>query len=228
MKELNDILAQIKSLANPANVEGMKRFGVKVGECYGVSMPQLRAMAKPYKNSTPLAKALWKKGWHETKILATLVANHKDFDEAAMNEWTQEFDSWDICDQACFNLFRYLPFALRKIGEYAADEREFVRRTAFSLIAGLAIGNKTLDDKTFLPHLKLVEKHAADERNFVRKAVNWALRQIGKRNMALREKALALSEKLAASDDKTARWIGKDALRELQSEKIAARIKMLS
>ena len=142
-----------------------------------------------------------------------------------MDAWVAEFDSWDLCDQVCGSLFHRTPFAEAKIRQWAKDEREFVRRAAFALMAMYAVHAKQIPDERFLDFLALIERHASDPRNFVKKAVNWALRQIGKRSMALHKPALALAEKLAASPDRSARWIGKDAAKELSDPTQIARIK---
>ena len=205
----------------------MARFGIRVTEknAFGISVVQLRKIAKSYHKNQPLAEALWKTGWHEARIIASMVADKDKFTPKLMDKWVQDLDSWDTCDQCCVNIFRELSYAYDKIYEYAPSEEEFVRRTAFSLIATLAVGDKTQSDNVFIDLLKLIEQYASDERNFVRKAVNWALRGIGKRNRGLYPKALKLAEKLSQSENKTARWVGKDACRELANPKIIARIK---
>ncbi len=227
MKEIAEILAEFEKLRNSKNIAGMARFGIQVtnDNAFGISVVTLRKIAKRYKKNQPLAEALWNSGWHEARILATMVADKTRFTPDLMDQWVKDFDSWDTCDQCCTNIFRELPYAYNKIYEYALSEEEFVRRTAFSLIATLAVGDKNQPDKTFTDLLKLIEQYATDERNFVRKAVNWALRGIGKRNRSLYPKALKLAEKLAQAENKTARWIGKDAYRELLQPKIIARIK---
>ena len=161
---------------------------------------------------------------HEARILAALVDDPKLVTRKQMDAWAAEFNSWDLCDQACMKLFAKTPHAAEMIAKWARDEREFVRRAAFATIAGYAVSAKDAADEEFLPFLALIETHATDSRNFVKKAVNWALRQIGKRSMALHRPALALAKKLAASDDKTARWIGKDAVKELTDPKTLERL----
>ncbi|MDR0295390.1 MAG: DNA alkylation repair protein [Prevotellaceae bacterium] len=227
MKEIDDILSKFEQMRNNKNIVGMARFGIRVTEkdAFGVSVVLLRKMAKAYKKNQPLAEALWKTGWHEAQLIASMIADKHKFTPKLMDKWVKDFDSWDTCDQCCVNIFRELPYAYDKIYEYAPSEEEFVRRTAFSLIATLAVGDKIQIDKIFIDLLKLIEQYATDERNFVRKAVNWALRGIGKRNLNLHLKALKLAERLSQSADKTARWIGKDAYRELTNSKIIGRIK---
>jgi 3-methyladenine DNA glycosylase AlkD len=222
-----EILRTFETLRNLHNIEGMARFGIKITPeiGFGISVTTLRKMAKPYGKNQPLADILWRTGFHEARMFATLLADKEKFTKRTMDAWVRDFYSWDICDGACFNIFRYLPWAYEKVWEYAASDEEFVRRTAFSLIAGLAVGDKKTADKAFEPFLPLIEKHATDERNFVRKAVNWALRGIGKRSKALHPKAVKLAEKLSGASHKTARWIGKDAYKELTNPKTIARIK---
>ena len=174
-----------------------------------------------------LAEALWASGRHEARLLAALIDDPKQVTPAQMDAWVADFDSWDLCDQACSKLFSRTPFVDAKIAKWAQDQREFVRRAGFALLAAHTVHGKTLPNKTFLAYLPLIERHATDERNFVRKAVNWALRQIGKRNSTLHAPALALARRLSESENKTARWIGKDAVKELtdpvQLARIAAR-----
>ncbi len=222
---LPNILSEFALLRNSKNIEGMKRFGIVADKAFGIPTPTLRNMAKKYKGDHELAIALWNSGYHEARRLAALVADPKQTTSELMDAWVQEFYSWDICDSACFDLFRKLPLAYSKIEIYADDEREFVKRTAFSLMAGLAINDKKTPDTQFEPYFNLIIQASTDERNFVKKAVNWALRQIGKRSLHLHKQALDIAKQLAQSDNKTARWIGMDAARELSSEKIIQRIK---
>jgi len=211
----------METLRDTKNVAGMERYGIITqGKAFGIPAPELNKMAKTYKNNQPLAEELWNTGYHEARRLATLISDKKQFSSELMDKWTLEFYSWDICDSACFHTFRYLPFADEKIFEYAVSEAEFVRRTAFSLIAGLAVNAKKAPDEQFLNYLPLIERYSYDNRNFVRKAVNWALRQIGKKNKNLLPPALELAEKLSASPDKTTAWIGRDAARELSKKNI--------
>jgi Predicted DNA alkylation repair enzyme len=219
-----DILKELFSLSQPQRVQGMLRFGIR-GKVIGVSVVELRAMAKHIDKNTPLAMGIWNEQYREARILATMIADKNDFSAEQMDFMTKDFDSWDITDQACFNLFRHLPFYNEKIFEYVKSDEEFVRRTAFSLIAGLAVGNKKMADTELLNYLPLIKEYSFDERNFVWKAVNWALRQIGKRNKNLYPYSVRVAKELSLSQDKTAIKIGKDALRELSDEKVIARIK---
>lgn len=225
MAELDEILMWMQENAQTKNVEGMARFGINSSSALGLSMPMLRAKAKQYRKRHDLAEELWRTGIHEARLMASLVDDPAAVTREQMDRWVGEFDSWDVCDQCCINLFRLTPFAHSAITGYAADEREFVRRTAFVLIATLAVHDKKTEDKVFGKYLRLVEKYSFDDRNFVRKAVNWTLRQVGKRSLGLNPEAVASAERLAASDLPSARWIGKDALRELTSPKTIQYIK---
>lgn len=218
------ILVELKALGSEENRAGMARFGINTERAYGVSIANLRPLARRLKRDHALAAALWKTGVHEARILAAFVDEPAKVTPAQMDRWAAAFDSWDLCDQVCGNLFDRTPHVETKIATWAKDEREFVRRAAFALLAAYAVHRKDVPDKVFAGFLPLIENYATDGRNFVRKAVNWALRQIGKRSLALHGPALALAEKLAASDDRTARWIGKDAVKELSDPKKMERI----
>ena len=222
------VAEELKLLGSQANRTGMVRFGIATEKAFGVSMAQLRPIAKRLGRDQPLSLALWATGYHETRLLAALIGVPGDVTRVQMDAWVAEFDSWDLCDQACLKLFVKTEHVDDAIRSWAEDEREFVRRAAFALIACKAVHDKPAPDGEFLPLLKLVEHHATDPRNYVRKAVNWALRQIGKRSIKLHGPALAAAEKLAASSDKTARWIGRDAVRELTDPVQIARIRKRS
>lgn len=219
MQQADEIIAWLRATGSPRNVEGMRRFGICGAELCGVPMPALRRQARRIGRNHPLAMALWASGLHEARILATLVADPQQLTDEELTRLTGDFDSWDVVDQACGNLLWRVPAAVERIEAFAADPREYVRRTAFALIATLAVKDKRGGDDDFEKWLPLIVRYATDERNFVRKAVNWALRGIGKRNLHLRERALATALQLAASTDRTTRWIGRDAVRELQAEK---------
>jgi 3-methyladenine DNA glycosylase AlkD len=222
--EVATILTELRSLGSEEARAGMARFGINTEKAFGVSMAATRPLARKYRRRHDLAERLWASGFHEARILAALIDDPKLVTRRQMDAWAAEFNSWDLCDQACMKLFARTPFATEKIAKWAKDKREFVRRAAFATIAGYTVHAKRAPDDEFLPLLDLIEARATDPRNFVKKAVNWALRQIGKRNMTLHAPALALAEKLAASDDKTARWIGKDAVKELTDPVQIARI----
>jgi 3-methyladenine DNA glycosylase AlkD len=218
------IIAELKAQANPANVAGMARFGINPKNTLGVSIPLLRAMAKRIGRDHALARGLWASGIHEARILAALVDDPAEVAEAQLERWARDFDSWDVCDGVCGNLFDRTPFAAAKAVEWSARDEEFVKRAAFVLMAALAVHDKKATDERFRKFLPLIEREATDERNFVKKAVNWALRQIGKRNRALNGAAIAAAKRIRKIDSKSARWIAADALRELESEAVRGRL----
>jgi 3-methyladenine DNA glycosylase AlkD len=212
-----EIIAALRARANPKNVAGMTRYGIATAGTLGVPIPVLRRLAKEAGRSHSLAAELWASGIHEARILATLVADPARVTRRQMNRWARDFDSWDVCDQACQNLFRYTSFAWEMAAEWAGVKAEFPRRAAFALMAGLAVKDKRAPDEDFLALLPLIASAAADERNLVKKAVNWALRAIGKRNPNLRRAAIACAEDIRTMDSRAARWIASDALRELRA-----------
>jgi len=219
------VIQQLKAQANPANVAGMARFGINTNATLGVPVPVLRAQAKTLGTDHPLALQLWASGIHEARILASLIADRTQVNRSLMNRWARDFDSWDVCDQVCSNLFRYTPYAREKAVEWSGHRQEFVKRAAFVLMAGLVVVEKSADDTDFLPFLDLIEREAHDPRNFVKKALNWALRTIGKRNRALNKLAVARARRILKQEGKAAQWVARDALRELNSEKIQARLR---
>ena len=221
---VSTVLAELRGLGSEENRAGMARFGINTEQAFGVSMAAMRPLERKYQRNHDLAAALWDSGYHEARILAALIDDPKAVTRGQMDAWAADFNSWDLCDQACMKLFARTPFVAEKVAKWAKDRREFVRRAAFATIAGYTVHAKTAPDSEFLPFLAIIETSATDERNFVRKAVNWALRQIGKRSTGLHRPALALAKRLAASDDETARWIGKDAVKELTDPVQLARI----
>jgi 3-methyladenine DNA glycosylase AlkD len=224
MMSSSEIISQIKRNGNPRNVEGMARFGINPDHTYGVSIPFLRDLAKKIGKSHALAQELWKTGIHEARILASFIDEPDKLDEKQLEDWVRDFDSWDICDQVCSNLFDKTQYAWKKAHEWPKWEEEFVRRAGFVLMAALSVHDKKAKDDDFLKFFPSIRKYSTDERNFVKKAVNWALRQIGKRNPALNKKAIALGEEILKIDSKTARWIAADALRELRSEAVRKKL----
>lgn len=217
-------MAHLKSLADPEARSGMARFGINPDNALGLSMPVLRATARMVGRDQIIAEDLWRSGLHEARILAALVAVPSDCDTVLLERWVADLDSWDVTDQFCLNLVRRTADPYSRIEPWCARPETFVRRAGFALIACLAVHDKRAPDDRFLPLLAVIEAASEDDRNFVKKAVNWALRQIGKRNAALNLAAIACAERLAARPDRTARWIGRDALRELTSEKIQRRL----
>lgn len=218
-----EVIAHLRSLGSEENRQGMKRYGIKIDRALGISHGVQRDIAKKIKRHHERAFELWKSGITEAQFIASVTADPKRFSKADARRWAAEFDSWDVVDGVS-DLFVDTDHWRELIDEFATDEREFVRRTAFAMMAWSSVHRKKEPDETFLAFLPLIEAHAKDERNFVKKGVNWALRSIGKRNARLNAEALALSEKLAASDDRTARWNGKDAIRDLTGPKTLARL----
>ncbi len=219
-----EILIRLRSLSNPENIAGMKRFGINSQGTLGVSMPVLRQMAKETGRDHRLAGELWQSGVHEARILASMVEEPAQVDEDQVERWVADFDSWDVCDQVCMNLFGRLPIAYRKALEWSERPEQFVKRAAFTLMAVLAVQDKKARDEAFEAFFVPIVKQSVDERNFVRKAVNWALRGIGKRNANLNRLALVTAYKIAEIDSKSARWIASDASRELSSEAVRRKL----
>ena len=223
--QYKEIIKKMKSLANPKNVEGMVRFGISPNNTLGVSVPIVRDIAKEIGKNHKLAKQLWDSKIHEARLLAGFIDIPEKVTEKQMERWVKGFDSWDICDQLCGNLFDKTPFAYKKSFEWSKRKEEFVKRAGFVLMAVLSVHDKKAEDKRFEKFFPLIKKHSTDERNFVKKAVNWALRQIGKRNINLNKKAIKIAKEIKKIDSKSAKWIASDALRELTSDKIQKRLK---
>jgi len=202
----------------------MAKFGINPNSRLGVRVPELRKLAKDVSADHQLALNLWDTAVPEARILATMVADPERVTTDQMDIWVADLNSWDICDAACNNLFVFSPLSWGKVPVWAADDAEFVRRVGYVLIACLATHDKDAPDQAFLDTFPIIKAGASDPRNFVRKAVNWALRGIGKRNLALNKAAVAFSEELLTMDDTTTRWIARDALRELKSEKVQSRL----
>ena len=217
------VLTRLKKLANPKNVAEMARFGISPKGTLGISIPNLRRLAREIGRDHELALRLWKSGFHEARILAGFVADPATLTEAQAEQWVNDFDSWDVCDQVVV-LLEQVPFARKKIRQWAASDREFVKRAAFAMIAGLAVHDNAAADAQFEPFLRLVRRASTDDRNFIKKAVNWALRSIGKRNRQLNLRAVAVAKQIARIDSPAARWIAADALRELTSAAIRRRL----
>jgi 3-methyladenine DNA glycosylase AlkD len=219
-----DILQQLKSLSDPTAVAGMARFGINPNNTYGVSIPALRKIARETGKNHALAQQLWSSGIHEARILAGMIDEPEKVTEEQMESWVVDFDSWDVCDQVCSNLFDKTEFAYQKAVEWSNRKEEFVKRAGFVLIAALAVHDKKANDKEFLKFLPVIKREAVDDRNFVRKAVNWALRQIGKRNRDLNKAAVETAKKILKIDSKAAKWVASDALRELTDEKVQKKL----
>jgi 3-methyladenine DNA glycosylase AlkD len=220
-----EVIKKLRSWSNARNVAGMARFGISSSNTLGIPLPKIRALAKSIGKDHALALQLWKSGIHEARILATIIDDPRLVTEKQMEQWVRDFDSWDVVDQAAGNLFDKTPFAYEKAVEWTRRTREFEKRAGFSMMAYLAVHDKKAPDEKMTKFLPIIKKAADDERNFVRKAVNWALRQIGKRNKKLNRLAIKTAKEIQKVDSKSAHWIAADALRELQSPKTQARLK---
>ncbi len=218
------LIKKLKSLSNPKAVAGMARFGISPKNTYGVSIPVLRRMAKEIGGNHLLAQKLWNSGIHEARILAGIIDVPEEVTEKQMERWARGFDSWDVCDQVCSNLFDRTKFAHKKAMDWSERREEFVKRAGFVLMATLSVHDKEAKDNAFLKFLPVVKREALDERNFVKKAVNWALRQIGKRNRHLNQMAIKTAKEIREIESKAARWIASDAIRELTSEAVQKRL----
>lgn len=221
----DEVISQLKSQANPENVEGMRRFGIEAKTALGLRKAQVEAVAKKIGKNHELAQQLWDSKIHEARHVAAMIDDWREVTEAQMERWVMDFDSWDICDDCCGSLFDKTPFAYRKALEWSEREEEFVKRAGFAMMAELAVHDKSAEDRKFLQFLPAIRRGAVDERNFVKKAVNWALRQIGKRNVALNRHAITTAEEIGRLDSKSARWIASDALRELKGEAVQTRLR---
>ncbi len=219
-----EIISKLESLSNPETVKGMARYGINPKNNLGISIYKLRPIAKEIGKDHELALKLWDSGIHDARLLACFIEDPTKVTGEQMDSWAKDFDSWDVCDQTCTSLFDLTHLAWIKVVEWAERDEEFVKRGAFSLIAGLAVHDKKASDKKFEQFFPLIKNHSIDERNYVKKAVNWALRNIGKRNLALNKQVIKLSKEILKIDSKSARWIARDAIRELTSEKVQLRL----
>ncbi len=222
--QYEEIIEQFQALSNPEAVAGMARYGINPKNTYGVSIPNLRKMAKKIGRNHLLAQQLWASDTRETRILATMIDDPKMVTEQQMESWVKDFDYWEICDQCCMNLFEKTAFAYQKCFEWSSRGEEFVKRTGFVLMARLAVSDKKAHDDQFEEFFPLIQREAPDNRNFVKKAVNWALRQIGKRNLNLNRQAIETAKQIQKMDAKSAKWIASNALRELTSEALQERL----
>jgi 3-methyladenine DNA glycosylase AlkD len=212
-------MSKLKSLSNPVAVQGMARFGINPKSNYGVSVRQLRSIAKEMGKDHALAQHLWSSGVHDALILASMIDNPEEVTRQQMDTWVEDFDSWDVCDEVCNNLFSATRFARQKAIERSRSSREFVKRAGFVLMASLAIHGKCMETEGSAEFLEIIKSEANDARNYVRKAVNWALRQIGKRTLELNETAIQAAKAILEMDSKNTEWIASDALPELTSGK---------
>ena len=214
-EQVQSALEWLKSHSTKATRDGMARYAIPSDHAYGVAMRDIKALGKQLGKNHPLAVALWTTGVYEARMLASFVGDPEKLTPAQMDRWCRDFDNWAFCDAMSFNLFDRSPHAWTKVTQWSSRRKEFEKRTAFALLWSLSLHDKSAPDERFIHGLALIEREATDERNFVKKAVNMALRAIGRRNRALKSAAVEVARRLAASENATARWVGKDALREL-------------
>lgn len=215
---------ELKRLGEKRNVEGMARYGIRAKKVYGVSKPKLDALAKRIGKNHDLGMRLWATGIHDARILGVLISEAEKVSARQMDSWVKDFDNWDVCDGSCCHLFVFAKPAWKKAFAWTGRKKEFEKRAGFAMAAFLAVHDKKAEDGIYLKFLKVIEREAWDERNFVRKAVNWALRNIGKRNLRLNRAAILSAERIRRQDTRAARWIAGDALRELQGEAVQRRL----
>lgn len=213
--QVQSALQSFEEMRTQRDFDNMARFGITASKAYGVSVANIRKVAKQLGRDHELAAALWETGWYEARMLSAFVDDPAQVTPAQMDRWCRDFDNWGICDTLCFHLFDRTPHAWKKIEQWAGKRAEFVKRASFALLASVALHDKKAADAPFLESLPLIERAATDDRNFVKKGVSWALRSVGRRNAALRKPSVELARRLVASPDAAARWIGKDALKEL-------------
>lgn len=213
---IDEVIDILKQKGDAKHLAGMVRFGITGVNALGVNMPDLRKLAKLIKTDHRLALGLWDTGLHEARILASMIDDPKQVTPQQMDRWTGAFNSWDVCDQVCGNLFDRTPFAIGKAIEYSSSGEEYVKRAGFVLMAEFAVHNKKAADREFMQFFPIMEREAWDERNFVKKAVNWALRQIGKRNAALNLAAIETAKRIGRQESRAAKWTARNALAELE------------
>lgn len=221
---VSEVVTTLRAIADPARREGMARFGIRTEDALGVTVTELRSLARTLGRDHDLAAALWNTGIHEARILATMVDEPARVTEAQMDSWVRGFDSWDLCDQACGNLFDRTPHLFRRMRAWSRRDEEFVRRAAFALMAWAAVHRKDLPDERFERLLPFAERAAGDDRVYVKKAVSWAVRQIGKRSPGLHAAAIGTAERIGGQDTRSSRWIASDVLRELRSDAVLRRL----
>jgi 3-methyladenine DNA glycosylase AlkD len=217
---VEEVVAALAAQAQPDQLAGMARFGMSTEQRYGIGVPVLRKLAKQIGKDQALSRELWRTGSDEAKILAGMIGVPGEVTVEQMEEWVAEFNSWDVCDQVCMNLFEKTPHAWAKVDAWSTRDEEYVKRAAYALIACIAWHDKAAPDELFLAAFPVIRRGVTDPRNYVKKAVSWALRQIGKRNPALRAAAIDLGRELRAMDAKPARWIANDVLRELEQKPV--------
>ncbi len=225
MASVSEVLEQLEARAKLGNVGGMARYGMSVERRLGVSVPDMRKYAKELGKDHKLALDLWQTGVPEAQIVAAMIGEPEKLTEKQMEDWVKDFDSWDVCDQVCMNLFEKTPLAWKKMLDWSKRKEEFVKRAAFALIACLAWHDKKAEDEKFTDLFPVIAQGATDERNFVKKAVSWALRNIGKRNVKLNRAAIEAAKDIKKIDIRTARWIASSAIKELESETVQRRLR---
>ena len=218
MDKYSEVVLWLNDHANSHSAEGMRRFGISSGKILGISVVNLRRYAKTLGKDQGLSVFLWNTGIHEARILASMTADPACADDALLESWVLDLDSWDVCDQVCKNFFAHCSGTQERAVRWCSREEEFVRRAGFVLICEMAIHHKDMPDQAFLLYLDLIRRYSTDDRNFVKKAVNWALREIGKRRHSISRECLDLSDELAVSENPTARWIGRNAGQELRDK----------
>lgn len=218
-----ETLERLRAMGDPRNVEGMARFGIVSAKAFGIGVVPLRKLAKEIGRDQKLAEGLWETGVHEARVLACFIADPGTITQETAEAWAGDFDNWAVCDACCWHLLDKTPLAWKLAKSWSRRKEEFVKRGGFAIMASLAMHDKAAPDAKFVALLPLIERESVDERNFVRKAVNWALRQIGKRNESLRPLAIASAERILAKDTKASRWVARDALRELRRTTTRAR-----
>jgi 3-methyladenine DNA glycosylase AlkD len=224
-EQVSGAVERLSRLATKHDRENLKRFNIPAKKAFGVSMANIQRVARPLGKSHVLASALWETGWYEARMVCAFVDEPEEVTSAQMDRWCRDFDNWGICDTICFHLFDRTPHAWKKVAAWSGRKEEFVKRAAFALLWGLTVHDKTSSDAPFRKGLVLIERAASDERHLVYKAVNMALRATGKRNAALHAAAVQTARRLADSESASARWVGRDALRELTSPKVTRRLK---
>ena len=219
------VIKKLESLSDIRSINGMRKFGINTERAYGISTTRLRAIAREIGKDHFLAQQLWASAIHEARILASMIDDPRSVTEEQMEKWVRCFDSWDLCDQCCVNLFDRTTVAYECATAWSHRREEFVKRAGFALMAVLAVHDKKANNEQFRKFLHMIAEEASDDRNFVKKAMNWALRQIGKRNLILNREAIATANAILETDSKSARWVASDALRELTSDRIQQRIR---
>lgn len=226
--EVQAVVASLKRLGTRKTRDGMARYAIPSDNAFGVTVGAIRDMGKRLGRNHDLALALWQTGWYEARMLAAFVDEPDCVTSAQMERWCKDFDNWAVCDHICFHLFDKTPHAFKKVVEWADRRNEFEKRAAFALLASLGVHDKKAVDEEFARCLPLIEHASTDERNFVKKGVSWALRVVGRRSVDLNEASVKLAQKLVGSENPAARWIGKDAFKELTSKTVTSRLKQRS